>query len=144
MAAPCVTGVAGLVWSVNPEFTGKDVKEIIVTSTDKTAVINDYSEYIFNVELMDYPMLNAKLAVEEAIKRTDKTVGTVTGKLSEAVSASVVEFDGTEYTVLPDGSFSFVAPAASGTATVKNSDGEEIGSFELSFSAGETVDLGII
>lgn len=144
MAAPCVTGVAGLVWSVNPEFTGKDVKEIIVTSTDKTAVINDYTEYFFNVELMDYPMLNAKLAVEEAIKRTDKTVGTVTGKLSEAVSASVVEFDGTEYTVLPDGSFSFVAPAASGTATVKNSDGEEIGSFELSFSAGETVDLGII
>ncbi len=142
MAAPCVTGVAGLVWSVNPEFTGKDVKEIIVTSTDKKAVVNDYTEYIFNVELMDYPMLNAKLAVEEAIKRTDETVGTVKGKISEAASASVVEFGGTEYTVLPDGSFSFVAPAGSGTSTVKNADGEEIGSFELSFAAGETVDLG--
>lgn len=144
MAAPCVTGVAGLVWSVNPDFTGKDVKEIIVTSTDKTARVNEYTEYFFNVETMDYPMLNAKLAVEEAIKRTDNTVGTVRGNFSEAVSASVVEFGGAEYTVLSDGSFSFVAPAGSGTATVKNSDGEEIGSFELSFSAGETVDLGNI
>lgn len=139
MAAPCVTGVAGLVWSVNPGFTGKEVKEIIVTSTDKTAVVNDYTEYFFGVETMDYPMLNAKLAVEEAIKRTDETVGTVRGKLDKTVST--VEFGGTGYTVLSDGSFSFVAPAGSGTATVKNSDGEEIGSFELSFSAGETVEL---
>jgi serine protease len=34
MSAPCVTGVAGLVWSVNPDFTGRQVREIIVTSTD--------------------------------------------------------------------------------------------------------------
>ncbi len=144
MAAPCVTGVAGLVWSVNPSFTGKEVKEILVTSTDRVAGINDFYEYGYDVELMDYPMLNAKLAVEEAIKRTDESVGTVKGRLGSGIGAATVEFGGTSYTVLSDGSFSFVASAGSGTAAVRNSSGEEIGTFELSFAAGETLDLGDI
>ncbi len=143
MSAPCVTGVAGLVWSVNPDFTGIEVKEIVVSSTDKVAKINDFTEYLYDVELMEYPMLNAKLAVEEAIRRTDETVGTVSGVIT-AEDAATVEFGGTQYTVLPDGSFSFVASAGSGTATVRNSAGEAIGDFEISFAAGETVDLGSI
>lgn len=141
MSAPCVTGVAGLVWSINPDFTGKEVKEIVVSSTDTVAKINTAYEYFYDVELMDYPMVNAKLAVEEAIKRTDSTVGTVSGKLP-ARAAATVEFGGTEYTVLTDGSFSFVAKEGSGTAVIRNEQGEEIGSFELTVTAGEAVELG--
>lgn len=79
MAAPMVTGVASLVWSVNENFTGPEVKEI---------VCNNYSEWVasnpnspnaksdkINIkdgkEIYGYPMVNAKLAVEEAIRRTD-------------------------------------------------------------------------
>ena len=47
----------------------------------------------------------------------------------------------TEYTVLADGSFSFVAKESSGTAVIRNENGEEIGSFELTVTAGETVEL---
>ncbi len=143
MSAPCVTGVAGLVWSINPDFTGKEVKEILVSSTDSVAKINTEYEYLYNVELLDYPMVNAKLAVEEAIKRTDPSVGTVMGKLPARVAATV-EFGGVEYTVLSDGSFSFVAKEGSGTAVIRNEAGEEIGSFELTIIAGETVDLSDI
>lgn len=141
MSAPCVTGVAGLVWSVNPDFTGKDVREIIVSSTDSVVKINEFNEYFYDLDLIEYPMLNAKLAVEEAIRRTDDTVGTVSG-ITTLQGADSVEFGGTSYTVLSDGSFSFVAPSGSGIAIIKNASGEEIGSFELSFSAGETVNLG--
>lgn len=143
MSAPCVTGIAGLVWSINPDFTGKEVKEILVTATDSVATVNKDKEYQFNVQTMDYPMVNAKLAVEEAIKRTDSTVGTVSGKLP-ARTAETVEFGGVEYTVLTDGSFSFVSKEGSGTAVVRNGKGEEIGSFELTVTAGETIVLGNI
>ena len=141
MSAPCVTGVAGLVWSVNSAFTGKEVREIVVSSTDSVVKINEFNEYFYDLDLIEYPMLNAKLAVEEAIRRTDDTVGTVSG-ITTLQGADRVEFGGTSYTVLSDGSFSFVAPSGSGTAIIKNASGEEIGSFELSFAAGETVNLG--
>lgn len=143
MAAPCVTGVAGLVWSINPSFKATEVKDILVSSTDKVAKVNNGAAYLDGVQTMDYPMLNAKLAVEEAIRRTDSTVGTVNGKLPARLAATV-EFGGTEYTVLPDGSFSFVAKESSGTAVVRNAAGEEIGTFELAVTAGETVDSGNI
>ncbi len=140
MSAPCVTGVAGLVWSVNPDFAALEVKEILVTATDSVAKINTDYEYLYDVELLDYPMVNAKLAVEEAIKRTDPTVGTVSGKLPPR-KAATVEFSGVEYTVLADGSFSFVAKEGSGTAVIKNTAGEEIGSFELAVTAGGKTEL---
>lgn len=143
MAAPCVTGVAGLVWSINPGFTGKEVKEILVTSTDSVAKVNTDVEYYYGVKTMDYPMVNAKLAVEEAIRRTDSTVGTVSGRLN-LKTADTVEFCGVEYTVLADGSFSFVAKEGSAVAVVKNATGEEIGSFELTVTAGETLNLSKI
>ena len=143
MSAPCVTGVAGLIWSVNPDFTGIEVADILVNSTDTVAKISEFNVYIYDLDVMEYPMLNAKLAVEEAIRRTDDTVGTIKG-IVLAEGADLIEFGGISYTVLSDGSFSFVAPAGNGVAVIKNASGEEIGSFELDFTAGETVDLGNI
>lgn len=72
MAAPMVTGVASLVWSVNESLSGADVRNIVVQSTDKIAYDED-GQY-------SYPMLNAKLAVEAALKTKyslTKLTGTV-------------------------------------------------------------------
>jgi uncharacterized protein YjdB len=56
MAAPHVTGVAGLVWSVNDKLTASQVKEILVnTSKDRTVTDN---------EGRPYGILNAKAALQ--------------------------------------------------------------------------------
>lgn len=63
MAAPHVSGVAAMVWSVNPDLTGEEVKEIVVWSADRSV---ECAGYIYNI-------LNAENAVEEAIARKKDT-----------------------------------------------------------------------
>lgn len=60
MAAPHVSGVAGLVFSVNPDLDGKAVKEIICSNTD-----GKYGED-------GYGIVNAKKAVDKALSYDDK------------------------------------------------------------------------
>ena len=136
MSAPIVTGIAGLVWSVNPSFSGAQVAEIVCSSTESIAKINTEEDYYYDVDLYDYPMVNAKLAVEEAIRRTNVNSGTVSGNIVAADVAEIV-FDGVSHTVFSDGSYSFVADEGSGIATVLDSQGNEIGSMELNVIAGE-------
>lgn len=138
MAAPMVTAVASLVWSVNPSFSGKEVKEIVCTSTDKIASVNPSVAYPDGIETMDYPMVNAKLAVEEAMKRTDSSVGTIEGIVE---NAATVEFGGKMYTVIPDGSFSFVASEGEGVLTAYDADGNIVSTFETAITAGETTNI---
>ena len=139
MATPIVTGVAGLVWSVNPSLKGTEVKEILCESTDSVAKINKEHNYYFYdyLEFCEYPVVDAKAAVEEAIRRSEKNIGTVKGTLSK--SAESIEYDGVSHTVFSDGTFSFVAPAGSGTAKVKNASGSIIDSFNITVQAGKTV-----
>ncbi len=141
MAAPVVTGVASLVWSVNSDFSGAQVKEIVCSSTESIAKINSNYEYSYDVDLMDYPMVNAKLAVEEAIRRTDSTVGTVSGKII-GENASEIVYNGKSHTLFSDGTYSFVAASGNGVATVLDNIGNEIGSFELTVEAGEEISAG--
>ncbi len=141
MAAPVVTGVASLVWSVNPDFTGAQVKNIVCSSYSDVAKINTEYEYYYDVDLVNYPMVNAKLAVEEAIKQSYDTVGTVKGRIIGA-DASEIEFNGKKYTLFSDGSYSFVESASSGNAIVLDSLGNEIGSFELTVAAGAETSAG--
>lgn len=61
MAAPHVSGVAGLVFAVNPNVDGKTVKEIICSSAD-----GQYGEE-------KYGLLNAKKAVDTAKSYTEDT-----------------------------------------------------------------------
>ncbi len=140
MAAPMVTAVASLVWSVNPDFSGAQVKEIVCNSTDKVAAVNTETLYFDDLELMDYPMVNAKLAVEEAIRRTDSTVGTLKGEISDEGAVSV-EFNQKQYTVLSDGSFSFVAPEGEGALNILDGSGNVIRSIETAIVAGETTEI---
>jgi len=66
MAAPIVTGVASLVWSVEGnEFSPGEVKEIVCNYTRDTVK----SHQKLSVDNRTYRMVNAKLAVEEAIRR---------------------------------------------------------------------------
>ena len=70
MSAPMVTAVCGMVWSVNSKFTGAEVKDIVCNSYDENIWVwdNPDGKHTTNDK---YRMLNAKLSVEEAIKRTD-------------------------------------------------------------------------
>lgn len=58
MAAPHVSGVASMVWSINPNLTGSQVKEIVVKSADRP---------ITHTDGITYNILNAENAVNEAI-----------------------------------------------------------------------------
>lgn len=60
MASPHVAGVAAMLFSVNPDISGKDVKEIILS----TATGEYYKGDVF------HKLVNAEAAVEEAIRRT--------------------------------------------------------------------------
>lgn len=66
MAAPVVTGVAALVWSVNESLSGSDVKRIVCESTNYYAPPSEERHFDF-LNYKAYPLVNAKLAVEEAL-----------------------------------------------------------------------------
>lgn len=66
MAAPMVTGVASLVWSVNPSLTAPEVKKIVCENTQDT-VEPAQERYFEDIGYRAYPMVNAKLAVEAAV-----------------------------------------------------------------------------
>lgn len=67
MAAPVVTGIAALTWSVNPALTGAEVKAIICDPANTVyRCVNHYWED--DIDIPSYPMINAKLSVEAAIK----------------------------------------------------------------------------
>ena len=136
MSAPVVTGVASLVWSVNPSFKGSQVKEIVCTSSDKVAEINNVITYVHGVDLREYRLVNAKLAVEEPIRRT-YSVGTVEGKTDNQAVAEVL-YDGVSHTVFSDGTYSFVAPEGSGAVQLLDSDNNVVSSFDITVTAGQT------
>lgn len=138
MSAPIVTGIASLVWSVNPLFTGEQVKDIVCTSYDSFAIINtDLDYYYDDLYFMDYPMVNAKLAVEEAIRRSDSSVGTVSGKIIG--DAGSILYNGISHTVYSDGTYSFVSPEGKDTAEIFDKYGNSIGTFEITVTAGQTI-----
>lgn len=66
MAAPHVAGVAAMIFGIDPTFTAEEVKDIIVS-----AATGSYENGIGNKKC-SRGLLNARLAVEEAIRRRDK------------------------------------------------------------------------
>ncbi len=67
-SAPIVSAVAALVWSVNDAFTGSQVRKIVLDNTKHTARPNDYYKFEEHLNLRALPVVNAKLAVETALK----------------------------------------------------------------------------
>ncbi len=138
MSAPIVSGVASLIWAVNPEFSGAEVKQILCSSTASTVSPKKETEsfneeYSLGLELVDYGLVNAKLSVEEAIVRTYENIGKARGiveKTDDKMPAAVL-YDGNEYTVLSDGSYSFVAAKGSGIAKAVDAEGNILYEFEI-------------
>lgn len=73
-ATPIVSGIAGMIWSVNKDFTGAEVKEILLSKTQPA---------YRNGDSRTYKMVNARLSVNEAIRRADAK-GTVQGRFIDA------------------------------------------------------------
>ena len=72
MSAPIVTGVASLVWAVKGnQFTSGEVKDIVCNFTKETVAPNNKQDN------RTYRMVNAKLAVEEALRRVYGELPTV-------------------------------------------------------------------
>ena len=62
MAAPHVAGVAAMIFGIDPSFTAKEVKDIIVSTAPGS----------YGSVKEQYPLLNARMAVEKAIKLRNK------------------------------------------------------------------------
>ena len=131
MAAPHVSGVASMVWSINPNLTGSQVKEIVVKSADRP---------ITHTDGITYNILNAENAVNKAIESKtsispwtplDSNYGAVVSRVVESANnnniisnAIISAYDGNgEYVgsamsdenagqfelYLPDGEYTIVA-----------------------------------
>ncbi len=73
-STPIVSGIAALVWSVNENLSGKDVRNIVCQNTKFTAEPNEYYKFKEHLEIKMLPVVNAQLAVEAALKtRFDMT-----------------------------------------------------------------------
>lgn len=73
MAAPIVTGVCGLVWSVNPSLTGSEVVDIVMSTADGTAKKNPDSNAKGGMGI-----INALNAVKAAIESLPTYYGCIT------------------------------------------------------------------
>ena len=125
MAAPIVTGIASLVWSVNPSFTGAQVKHFVCDEENTKYEVADSSSRL-HLPTGTMRMVNAQLAVEAAIKETEN-YGTVTGHLEWAkiTPSNVIDFtvtsnrDGTVYRMMTDTSGNFSAKLPAGEYILK-------------------------
>lgn len=123
MAVPIVTGIASLVWSVNPSFTGAQVKHFVCDEENTKYEVADSSSEL-HLPTGTMRMVNAQLAVEAAIKECEN-YGTVTGRLEWAkiTPSKVIDFiitskeTGMVYRLMTDtaGNFNVKLPAGSYT-----------------------------
>ncbi|MDR2561375.1 MAG: S8 family serine peptidase, partial [Holophagales bacterium] len=86
MAAPHVTGLAGLLWSADPGLSGPAVKQVIVQSARESgAAVYDSRPTTPANERLTYYCANAKAALEKALGPVSVPVTSVT--LNKATSA---------------------------------------------------------
>lgn len=88
MAAPVVSGVAGMVYGANPSLTSEEVKEILTTCVSMNCPYNKET----------YPIVNARLAVERALGLLDDEdipevpeAGYITGLVQDAATLDILE-----------------------------------------------------
>ena len=86
MSAPIVSGAAALVWSVNPELTAPEVKQILIETAKTKAIDEDAVE-----EPKTYPMLNVGSAVTKAYELYKSQALEINGKPDADVYSSDAE-----------------------------------------------------
>lgn len=144
MAAPIVTGIASLVWSVNPAFTGAQVKHFVCDEVNTKYEVADSSSEL-HLPTGTMRMVNAQLAVEAAIKECE-SYGTVKGHLewakitpNKAIDFTVTsKQDGTVYRLMTDASGDFAAKLPAGEYTL-DLEGKKCG---FIVAEGEITDIG--
>jgi hypothetical protein len=86
-------------------------------------------------------MVNAKLAVEEALLISNGNWGRVSGRIITDKENVEVVYGGVAHTVYSDGTYSFVAPEGNRALTFTDSSGNSIGTVDVSVVAGDTVEV---
>ncbi len=144
-AAPMVTSVCSMVWSLNSKFTGAEVKDIVCNSYDENIWVWDNPDGK-HTTADDYRMVSAKLSVEEAILRTDtNSEGEFVAESETAEPHTMISFIGmtvgelgdlygTDYEVSDGG---LVPDAGSPQKAVYYADGRLPFSFLTEVEAGE-------
>ena len=144
MAAPIVTGIASLVWSVNPSFTGAQVKHFVCDEENTKYEVADSSSEL-HLPTGTMRMVNAQLAVEAAIKECEN-YGTVTGRLEWAkiTPSKVIDFTitsketGMVYRFMTDTAGNFNVKLPSGSYTLDLSGKKR----NFTVTEGENTDFG--
>ena len=148
MAAPVVTAVTSLVWSVNPQLTGAQVKAIVCDEANTRYNVPESNDQFWaSAPYRSYRMVNAKLAVEAAIKTLYQT-GTVSGKavnsLGSGKACEIMSFCGEKvfnFSCSPDGNFEFILPPGEATLTFTAGDLTQA-AVSVTVAENGTVDLG--
>lgn len=144
MSAPIVAGIASLVWSVNPSFTGAQVKHFVCDEENTKYEVADSSDEL-HLPTGTMRMVNAQLAVEAAIREAE-SYGFVSGRLEWAkiTPNKFIDFTvtnnetGEVYRLMTDSSGNFNAKLPSGRYTLKLERKER----DFTVSEGETTDFG--
>lgn len=144
MAAPIVTGIASLVWSVNPSFTGAQVKHFVCDEENTKYEVADSSSKL-HLPTGTMRMVNAQLAVEAAIRECEN-YGTVTGRLEWAkiTPSKVIDFTitsketGMVYRLMTDTAGNFNAKLPAGSYTLDLSGKKR----NFTVTEGENTDFG--
>ncbi len=123
MASPVVTGVASLVWCVNPALTGAEVKSIVCENT-KDEVPPAEERYYDFLNYKTYPLVNAKLAVEASLKATGDfyDISINTGEKEEVTFTNE---NGDEFIFETDSQGKLTCVLEKGKYTLKTTDGVE-------------------
>lgn len=112
MSAPIVTGIAGLVWSINPDLTSGEVKDIVCNSVDTDIIV--YNNQATTSLNNTYKLVNAKLAVEESLSRIEDSIireqgelvyvkGCIIGNIKDKNTDEFISADISVYTVNENG-----------------------------------------
>ena len=144
MAAPIVTGIASLVWSVNPSFTGAQVKHFVCDEENTKYEVADSSSEL-HLPTGTMRMVNAQLAVEAAIKECEN-YGTVTGRLewakitpSKVIDCTITSKEtGMVYRLMTDTAGNFNAKLPAGSYTLDLSGKKR----NFTVTEGENTDFG--
>ncbi len=104
LSAPMVSGAAALVWSLNPDLSAGEVKEILISTASVAVGVNDEDEG------ETYPMLNVGSAVIRTVS------GTITGTIVDSETGETIT--GVTCTLTNDVSSSdfFTTPTTSGAS----------------------------
>lgn len=140
MAAPVVTGIAALVWSVDSSLSGADVKRIVCANTCDTVAPAEEYYFADKLTIKSYPLVNAKLAVEAALKNR-YSMNSITVLAQPDSTVCFTDEDSNEFVFETGISGSFDCLLESGGYSV-SVNGEEMG--EITVDGDESFDFNPI